>query len=416
MNLILLGASTRAAAFSAMRAGLRPICADLFADRDLADRCEVLRVRGADYPHGLVHAARSAPRGPWAYVGALENHPELVQDIAAERPLWGNGAAVLRRVRDPFAVADCLARAGLPRPEVRRLGSDVPPEKSWLVKPFASAGGRGISEYSVLSTLYSVLGTQHPDSASRVVDGATDRPSVATTHHHSLSNYFLHERINGVPCAAVFVGNGRQATLLGVTRQLVGEPAFHAKPFHYCGSIGPLAIGRAAEQCCEVVGNALAAEFGLMGLFGVDAILRGDEVWPVEVNPRYTASMEIVEHALQQPLFGWHRNACSTGGLPDGRRVRELAAHTGQSFAKAILFAPCDLVAPDLDDCLPLTIAGSGEWPMPLVADIPDAGARIAAGQPILTVFAAAQPSTQAAHDALVATADRIYGRLGATP
>src|SRR5437763_9510980 len=32
-HLLILGASTRAAAFSALRAGLRPSCADLFSDR-----------------------------------------------------------------------------------------------------------------------------------------------------------------------------------------------------------------------------------------------------------------------------------------------------------------------------------------------------------------------------------------------
>jgi predicted ATP-grasp superfamily ATP-dependent carboligase len=421
MNVTLLGASTRAAAFSAMRAGLRPTCADLFGDRDLADRCKVMRVSGADYPHGLVEASRSAPPGPWAYVGGLENQPSIVEKVSADRPLWGNDAAVLRRVRNPFAVADCLARAGLPRPDVRPIDSDVPPGKSWLFKPFASAGGRGIEEYSVLSARYSVLSTQYPPLTTDPTPPAghylkerpchtqwvVDRPDPAPPASH-----YLQERISGVPCAAVFVADGRRATLLGVTRQLVGEPALHAKPFHYCGSIGPLALGRVAEQCCEAVGTALAAEFGLMGLFGVDAILRDDEVWAVEVNPRYSASMEIVEHALQQPLFGWHRDACSAGGLPDGTRVREIAARSDRVLAKAILFAPCDVVALDFVDRLSQTVAGSGNWPLPLVADVPHFGTRIAAGQPILTVFAA-QPARRPAEQAVIDAAQDLYRRLG---
>ena len=43
-NLILFGASTRAAAFSALRAGLRPWCADLFADADLQAHCPAMRL------------------------------------------------------------------------------------------------------------------------------------------------------------------------------------------------------------------------------------------------------------------------------------------------------------------------------------------------------------------------------------
>ena len=41
-HLLLFGASVRAAAFSALRAGLRPWCADLFGDADLQARCPAL--------------------------------------------------------------------------------------------------------------------------------------------------------------------------------------------------------------------------------------------------------------------------------------------------------------------------------------------------------------------------------------
>ena len=43
------------------------------------------------------------------------------------------------------------------------------------------------------------------------------------------------------------------------------------------------------------LGNILAEQFELMGLFGVDFVLEGERVWSLEVNPRYTASVEIVE-------------------------------------------------------------------------------------------------------------------------
>ena len=52
-NLLIFGASTRAAAFSALRAGLRPWCADLFGDADLVSRCPTIRMPAGDYPHGI---------------------------------------------------------------------------------------------------------------------------------------------------------------------------------------------------------------------------------------------------------------------------------------------------------------------------------------------------------------------------
>src|SRR6202158_3755437 len=77
-NLILFGASTRAAAFSALRAGLRPWCADLFADADLAACFSVQLVSANDYPGRFLNISDEAPAGPWLYTGSLENHAGVV--------------------------------------------------------------------------------------------------------------------------------------------------------------------------------------------------------------------------------------------------------------------------------------------------------------------------------------------------
>src|SRR5687767_3221982 len=102
-HLLFFGASARAAAFSALRAGLRPWCADLFADADLRRRCPATRLAGR-YPAAFAQLLRDAPPGPWMYTGGLENHPRLVGRMARLRPLWGNGEESLRRARDPAAL------------------------------------------------------------------------------------------------------------------------------------------------------------------------------------------------------------------------------------------------------------------------------------------------------------------------
>src|SRR5436305_512296 len=117
--LLLFGASARAAAFSALRAGLRPWCADLFGDTDLRAVCPTLTLAIKEYPEGFLRAAAAGPPGPWLYTGGLENRPALVDALARRRPLWGNRGDVLRRVRSPAAVAALLHAAGLPCPEVR---------------------------------------------------------------------------------------------------------------------------------------------------------------------------------------------------------------------------------------------------------------------------------------------------------
>lgn len=445
---ILIGASTRAAAFSALRSGLRPFCADLFGDLDLVERCTVSRVAFDNYPDGLEHAVRSAPPGPWSYVGALENYPDLVARIARRRPLWGNAAEVLRRVRDPFQVVECLTRAGLPCPRALRSSETVAPGERWLVKPLRGAGGRGVRELIeragatdaettadecrdsqrqypavaperhplgvpdfVSSVHYSVRGTQYTVPGTRISNLGPHCPPPRSKSKIPPGHY-LQQRIDGLPCAAAFVAAGARSTFLGLTRQLVGDPNFRARRFHYCGTIGPLPLDQRLRGEIARLGDVLAAEFHLVGLFGVDGILSGGEFWPVEINPRYTASVEVLELAMGVPLMAAHREACEHKRLPDRTLIRgcDSPRDGGAMIGKAILFSPEDIEAPDLVDLWHSSLDRAGRWPVPRVADVPRPGEPIAAGHAICTVFAA-RSSVAACHQALIDSASDVYHR-----
>ncbi len=143
-DVLIVGASTRAAAFTALRCGLRPRCIDYFADRDLAAVCTVERIEPAKSPQAFLDAAENLPPSPWFYTGGLENHPDLVERIARRHHLWGIGSETLRAVRDPIAVARALNDAGIAALEVCLDPSRLPHDGSWLVKPRGSSGGRGI--------------------------------------------------------------------------------------------------------------------------------------------------------------------------------------------------------------------------------------------------------------------------------
>lgn len=368
-RVLILGASTRAAAFSALRAGLRPTCADLFADLDLAAHASTVCVEGQGYPEDLQHAAASAPAGPWMYTGALENRPDLIEQISGrgtrfQRPLWGNRPDVLQAVRDPLRVVSCLKEAGLPHPRCLPSDRRPPANQRWLKKPVHGAGGAGIHEAN--RTLLPAHGGRSPDN----------------THvKANAERFYWQQFIEGLPCSAVFVGDETGARLLGVTRQLVGESNWGAKPFAYYGSIGPMIPEGPARQQFEAVGSALTQGFSLRGLFGVDAILKGDTVWPVEVNPRYTASVEVLEHALGFTALALHRAVFEAR---DSTSVFPSTSTATDFVGKAILFAKDRVRAPETHQWLE-----TKPWShLPQVADIPRPGLEIAAGRPVLTVFA----------------------------
>jgi predicted ATP-grasp superfamily ATP-dependent carboligase len=352
-ELLIFGASVRAAAFSALRAGLRPWCADLFGDTDLRSACPFLCLPVGAYPKGFLEASQQGPPGPWLYTGGLENRPALIGRLARLRPLWGNGPAVLRRARSPRTFHALLSAAGLPCPAVR-LG-EPPRTGGWLLKPRAGAGGTGI----------------------RIWTGEETAPPT--------KRFYFQELVDGDPHAAVYVGDGHSAHLLGVTRQLTALNWLHARPFAYCGSIGPLSLSPALSRSLERLGTVLAGGTGLAGIFGVDFILRDESPWLVEVNPRYTASVEVLEHGLNCAILRYHQEVFDSAALPPADPVPAL--RSPGMIGKAILFAPREVVFPTSG---PWQQAATDPWRLPAFADIPAAGARIKAGRPILTFFARA--------------------------
>lgn len=348
LDLLILGASVRAAAFSARRANLRPTSIDLFADADLVALGATRRIARDDYPQGMRALAAEAAPGPWLYTGALENHPDLVDRIAADRPLWGNGGAVLRAIRDPFAWSDALHRAGLPCPAVTKGPEGLPQDRSWLVKPLASAGGHGIAPYE----------GPKPESPA--------------------GNVFYQERIEGLSLSAIFVGRPGQTTLHGVTRQLIGRPD---ASFAYVGSLGPWPITPIETARLKSLGDLLARTFGLRGLFGVDFILRDGHPWPVEINPRYTASVEVLELALGESLLSAHRSVFDTVAAPS---VHSNPPRPHTSVGKLILFAPGRCSFPMTTRPRPASL---DHFAIPTLGDRPQPGTSFEPGEPVATLF-----------------------------
>jgi len=349
--LLIVGASARSAAFSTRCAGGRPSCVDLFADRDLAAICPAVRLSPREYPDGLAHLAAEAPASPWMYTGALENHPELVDRISASRPLWGNDGSTLRAVRDPIAVAESLRRAGLPCPGVRLSPAGLPRDGNWLVKPLASAGGRGV------------------------------HPLVSSSKPVRVPSYYQ-ERIAGPSLSALFVGDRSGARLRGVTRQEIGRGG---APFAYRGSLGPWPVSDRESARIGLLGDFLAASYRLVGLFGVDFILSDGQPWPVEINPRYTASVEVLELALRRSLLAEHRRACDPDALPLAEVDAKVSAPGKLVVGKIILFAPSRCRLPVLDHWEPAY--PTSPFAVPPLGDIPHPGTVFEAGDPVMTLF-----------------------------
>jgi predicted ATP-grasp superfamily ATP-dependent carboligase len=93
----------------------------------------------------------------------------------------------------------------------------------------------------------------------------------------------------------------------------------------------------------------------------------------VEINPRYTASMELVERAYGINVFSAHIEAMA-GRLPDFSLAEQGA---GSYFGKGIVYARQGVTLPE-----------TAEWTQRNRRDIPFPGEQIEAGHPVCTVLA----------------------------
>lgn len=402
--LIIVGASARAAAASARRAGLDPWCVDLFADRDLRAIAPVRRCPLQDYPDGMAALLRDAPDAPVLLTGAMENHPEAVAAIARERPLLGPPPEAIRAARDPHLLAGLPGVPGLGRCAVRfdaaEPGLSIPSNEahspgpaSWVRKPLRSAGGRGVQ-----------MLIQSPAARPGATVSAKTEAEAAAGH---LPDHYFQQFIPGSAVGAVFVAGRHGLRLAGISRQIVGDPSLGATGFQYVGSLGPIALTERQRFALVALGEMLVERAGLRGLFGVDLILdpTGD-LWPIEVNPRYPASVEVLEAAGAAPVLADLDEFQGGEARPPGDTAPAATSPVPGSavtpiHGKAIAFARESVVAPDLY-----------AWFAPdEIADVPEAGEPTPAGRPICTLLAHAR-TEQACLARLHALADRLYTRL----
>ena len=133
---------------------------------------------------------------------------------------------------------------------------------------------------------------------------------------------------------------------------------------------------------------------GLRGLVGLDFRLDGDNVWLTEVNPRYTASVELLELATGRSLLNLTETKSSLEIPPNREQTassnppsafEETTPKTHEPIViKQILYASKSWTAVDFRRWVNVR----DPWVIPFVADIPPAGVCIEAGWPICTVMA----------------------------
>lgn len=338
-HLLIAAISGRALAAAARRAGYRPLVADFFCDTDTVALSERTQILPGDLRNGIdtgrvIDTLRQLSGGdrPVALVlgSGFERTPDVVDEIGRHFPLAGNGSAAIRRVKDPHMLAADCAALGIPHPEFR---CDPPPDPDgWVVKTAGGAGGSHI----------------------RRANG-----------HAPAANRYFQRFVSGRSVSALFVGDGRSARIVGFSRQWT-SPAPEA-PYRYGGSVRLRRIER--QDAAAIAGwlDGLTRRAGLVGLCSADFIRNGDGYHLVEINPRPGATLDIFD-SVEAPLIEAHLRA--------SRGEAYAIPRFADSMASMIAYAEMPIAHfPDI------------AWP-DWTADRQSPGTRLAAGDPVCTVFA----------------------------
>ncbi|MGK6307984.1 ATP-grasp domain-containing protein [Variovorax sp. DT-64] len=354
--------SARAMAEAAAHEGFDVVALDLFGDVDTRRAASrwlpigepgSLHIDAAALLAALGGLARERaggrPLAGWVAGSGFEGEPDLLERGAGVLPLIGTPAAAVRRLRDPAVFFGFLAARGMAHPQV---SLEAPEDaQGWLMKDAHGCGGWHVR-----------------------------RPPWPKNEQPSAHRYFQRE-MPGLPMSATFIANGRDAHVLGFNELSVRR--FGARPFAFCGVIGPVPLAGDIAQRVTAIARALAAEFALQGLCSLDFMRDGDAIGVLEVNPRPPASMSLYRSQAGRPgLMQAHLRACLHGELPQPapRQPQEIEG-------LEIVFAPRPM---QLDEAAARQLAA---WPG--IHDLPAAGQRFDADDPLCTLTASGSKATE---------------------
>ncbi len=374
-DIILVGASVRSLAESAVRDGLVPFCVDMFGDADLlrllndvsGDHRNLFRQIGSfdETPDAL----RDVPSNvPLLVTGGIENDCDLLRTLAQSRPLLGHPPDVISDLRNPTRLFPTMVRYGVTVPSWQpTVDGENFDEHGWLQKSFRSAGGLGVSWL------------------------ARDMNAQSQTKLPQRGSY-LQQFLSGPTASATFFADDESATqLIGVSLQISGASEVFAPEFHFAGNLGPLAVADQLRWQIEHAGQVITKQWSVTGLFGIDFVVHDGRVFVLEVNPRVTASHELYEqtNAEQPGHVAMQIAAAAPKASQTFAPARARHDATNGGLLRFVVYADEDVTLTEPVHARMLQKCCRTDRPPPpaWLADVPRAGAQLPAKTPLCSVY-----------------------------
>ena len=182
----------------------------------------------------------------------------------------------------------------------------------------------------------------------------------------------IQEFIDGIPVSASILSDGKNPVTISINRQLIGVCELNSPGrFTYCGHATPADLTPDIKREISEISNKIISSIGLVGSVGIDFVISGDEIYFMEINPRFQDTLESVEKYRNINLVEKHLEALN--GNLDTKLLKSSGNHPEKYLAKGILFADKKIKIGNLNI-------------IPCIHDIPREGTVINEGEPVCTI------------------------------
>jgi uncharacterized protein len=400
-----IGFSARALAEAVREAGFRVIAVDAFGDYDTRESAKVPQIIPS---WGAMGAEKSLNFSSWVcccqsgsvgqpagsrpvfLAGGCETWLDLLNVLHANASLrvLGPTVAEMRALRDPANWKSAVSGTNILFPDsLFTLNSDFAGSlwqetgRKWLLKKSGSSGGLGV------------------------------RALADNSVHDLPEGHYWQERIEGrsigASCLVTADESGFDVQFVGATESWKTADWPAPAEFIYRGSFGPIELtGQQQAEICRITHNLISRHSpNLVGWMQLDLIEDSSgRLWLLEVNPRWTAGMEILRLSDSANLAALHAQAHGIRPLQPAEScvIRAPARFVG----KAVYYPSADvLLTPETLQRLQL-LKGQGFSDIPSLESV---GTVVQAGHPLLTISAAVSRESHCEASGRQAVLDELH-------
>ncbi len=271
--------------------------------------------------------------------------------------------STLLAVNQPKEFFHALSELDIPFPDIH---FDYPPASNdWLYKLASSCGGVGVSRSN-----------DHGEKA--------------------LGGYWQLEK-TGLSMSALCISDQQESVIIGINRQYINSN-FETYPCLYEGALANVKVTKEFIIKIESYINKLISHFKLVGVFSVDMIVQGDDIFVLEINPRISASYELYECLNPSlNLVDAHFRVC------EGERLSNIQINPNISemlCGYLIIYADSNIEIPE-----------NMNWP-DWCKDRPESNRLISIGEPVCSVYVQQEGSPETIRTLLEARREQILIKL----